>query len=179
MWDPRPIKLVSSIQTSLLCVAGIFYTFPPCTYTQTTPKQNHAYFLLRVWQLVFKAERSQLAAVVSLSNDSFRKPTVVAPGHTAKLAMKQSVKFAQVPKQPNFMWNWYQNVHTDCKQMAAATCKLGSHHQITALQGHTILCNAQGCANVRPYAELQMTYSNTKNTAFSLSWHPLLQPHSS
>lgn len=73
-----------------------------------------------------------------------RKPNVEPSVLRTRLAMKQSVKFAQVPRQPHFMRNWYQNAHTDCKQMAAATCKLDSHHRIAGLQGHTILYIALG-----------------------------------
>lgn len=46
------------------------------------------------------------------ANDFVRKPNVVPSLHRTRIAMKQSVKFARIPKQPHFMLNLYQNTHT-------------------------------------------------------------------
>lgn len=40
-----------------------------------------------------------------------RKPNVEPLVHKTRLAMKQSVKFAQYPKEPHFSLNWDLNAH--------------------------------------------------------------------
>lgn len=127
--------------------------------------ESQAFELL--WQVSHKSQ-------ILLLESQNVEPSV----HGTRLAMKQSVKFPQVPKEPHFMLNWYQNARTGYKQMAAVTCKLGSPHWFSGLQGHTILYIAQGCANSEPYVQAPMRWWQ-KTPLARWTLHPSLLSSSS